>query len=327
MPNLQYAAQQIINYLLQDPESPLPVDDSRAALFASGDWLTMANGFGVQYLMASWELSPRADYWQGVSCIYQGAHHHSQGYLLLAADWYRQAEQAFERAAHPFAQSVALMALGRVFHAHGDHSLAFRMYDQSRQISLNLNARAHILHNAPAARLYDTFCSRLQDLCAQVSRPARSRFLRVVEASAGEPLYEPGDYCDTTLDVIWIDDQQYRLLSIRNRQPTKRYFLLNERVFLVYVNGHSMNGGAYEIHDKDLLLVKYQETSPDDGQVAVFQEGESSGRLVKIFRPKPGRVVLESANPKYKDRTYDDRSSSLRALGIAQAILQLQQGD
>ena len=85
-----------------------------------------------------------------------------------------------------------------------------------------------------------------------------------------------------------------------------------------------MNGGTYQIRDKDLLLAKWQNTRPAEREVAVFQE-ENSGPFVKIFRSHPGRIILESANPRFKERTYYAHSPTLRVLGIARAILQPEQ--
>ena len=324
MPNFDYVAREIISYLLQDPQSPLPVDDSGEAIHTGGDWLAMADTFAYQYLRASWELLPRADYWQGLSRMFQGAYQLSRGELLCAADRYRWGEQAFGRARQPFSQAVALMALGRVFHAQGDLSLASQFYDQSRQISSGLAAWAQINPDGGAERLYSSFCGRLIDLRAQAKRPAEARFLRVVEAMAGEPLYEPGEDCTAVIDAVWIEEERFQFLSMRNRYPIKCYFSPDERFFLVHVKGHSMNGGQYQIRDRDVLLAKHQDTRPAEREVAVFQE-ENSGPLVKIFRSHPGRIVLESANPRFKDRTYNAHSPTLRVLGVARAILQPEQ--
>jgi SOS-response transcriptional repressor LexA len=162
------------------------------------------------------------------------------------------------------------------------------------------------------------------DLRAQAKRPAEARFLRVVDATAGEPLYEPGEGCAAVIDAVWIEEERFRFLSMCNRYPIQCYFSLDERFFLVHVKGHSMNGGTYQIRDKDLLLAKWQNTRPAEREVAVFQE-ENSGPLVKIFRSHPGRIVLESANPRFKERTYYAHSPTLRVLGIARAILQPEQ--
>jgi len=213
------------------------------------------------------------------------------------------------------------MALGRVFQAQGDLGLASQLYDQGRQISSGLAARAQGTSDKDAARLYGSFYGRLVDLRVQAKRPSAARFLRVVEAAAGEPLYEPGEGCTAAIDTVWIDKEQFRFLSIRNRNPIKCYFSPDERFFLVHVKGHSMNGGPYQIRDGDILLARHQETRPADREVAVFRE-EDSTPIVKIFRSHPDRIVLESANPRFKDRKYDAYTPTLHVMGVVRAMLQ-----
>jgi repressor LexA len=137
--------------------------------------------------------------------------------------------------------------------------------------------------------------------------------------AAGEPLYMPGENSQDSIGEIVLDGTRYQLLSLGERKPQKGSFSPSQEYFVLTVSGDSMIGA--NIRNGDLLLVKKQDSEPEQGAIAVFQE-EDSGPMVKKFRREANRIYLESANPRYKRRIYDKDSPTLRIIGAVVAILE-----
>jgi len=83
--------------------------------------------------------------------------------------------------------------------------------------------------------------------------------------------------------------------------------------------GDSMSGAG--IRHGDLLLVEKQDLWPRQGEIAVFQLGDTSVTVKRFYR-KAQRIYLESDNPKYVPLIYSENSPDLRPIGVAVALLE-----
>lgn len=287
----------------------------------SDDWKRALADCWLQYRNAAYEDRASEDYWLGVLHMCTAAYYHVEGRLTQAIDEFRASERIFKEKGHRYGHGMALMGLGQVYQAMRKREQAIRTYEQSRRIFQALHEEAGQEAKTLKPSRYQALSTRLQSMIEALKQPQEVHLIPIIEEiGAGVPLYMPSEGGEYPTGEIVIDGDKYQLLTLGEREPIICFvFSPSAKYFIMAVRGNSMVEAG--IDSGDLLLVRQQDATPEQGAIAVIQE-ESSGTMIKRFYHSGKRIFLESANPSYPSRVYDKDSSRLRMLGVVVAILQ-----
>jgi|GEM_PF-3075875 len=317
----------ILNLKRLDPVGKCELDSELLDLLQEccekSNWTQEIAKCRQEYKAARFKLSPKAEsLMKGICCICGGTAQCGEKAWSAAAKSYRQARRIFEDEDYEYGLGIALVALGLTHQVDNEYTEARRLYDQSRQVFERLDQEYRLWHGTSKESPYRGFCRQLHSMIrrAEAENARQLPIINLVgEATAGMPLYLPGEQYQGPIDAVVLEGGRYRVLSLESRQPTKidlGVSIRDQEYLVVKASGDSMIEAR--IFSGDYLLVRKQDGEPENGQIAVFQD-EDQRPIVKIFRREGDRRWLQSANPKYLPLTV---TPTMRAVGVVVAYLE-----
>ena len=266
------------------------------------------------------ESLSRGEYWRGIDKLCNGAYWYARHKSHRAVEYFLSSKRIFEREGHLYCLGVALMAIGRAYQALDEHREALNCYEHSCKVFRRLWTQCETGYDSHEACMCQELCDCLQSMKSEVQGSTGLHFIRLVgQVAAGRPLYMPGEGSEYPTEEIVLDARKYRLLSLRTRSPLRRAFGSYHHFFSTQVEGRSMIEEG--IRSGDLLLAKWQESEPEQRQVAVFHI-EDRGPVVKRFRREANVVYLDSANSDFEPLEFYEPTVALRTVGVVVAILE-----
>jgi hypothetical protein len=319
----RWTANEIIRLLLLDPDGDHDLMGSVEEHRKHDNWEKAKESCWQQYIQASDEFSPKAGYWKGVYCMYQGVYWYTQDQLVQARACFICGSRAFGLEDHWYGLGIALIGQGQACETLGRKEEALSLYATSYRIIKELQERCELWRHPPTDCHYQALCDKLQSMMDKVKEPTQLHLLPVLgEVRAGLPLYMPGEDSQDSFEEIVLDGTKYELLTLGGEKIKKNLpsDAKSDRYYVVTARGDSMVGSG--IRDRDRLLVRQQNTDLNQRDIVVFEE-EDSGPMVKRYYHTANRIYLESANPNYKTRVY--AGNELRIYGLVVGKLEKSQ--